>query len=670
MLYQKQSVENEESVRVIRFGSKSLNSWQKSYGPTKLELLGVVTTITDLSSYLRGNKFVVECDHQTLRPLFRNKLIGAVYDRWLTLLQQFNFEVRYKPGSKMQVADALSRCTINTLCDEGESPQENDPYFPYENEEIGNIHFVNSSAMLKCANTEMDCYFGDIEDEGGNDSISVPKSKSLKFCASASSLRKPGRSGNDSISMSKIQDSDTQSTSTTDNIPRGRISRDTYCTSKVDDFVGGNDSVSTQYMKTSSFVNSSGGGKDSISTHTIISDTLIEQNHISDNICTNNIDKENINDTNITCDYNQMQVQNNTYTPGADTVYVVFSISHKLTDLTPEKIKDLQRKDERLLHIINYLDNEDLPKFQKDVRKLLLLAPDYCMIDGLLFHDRNAKSNRTQKMNNQQLVVPYVLISKFIETFHELYLAGHMGISQTIDNISEYFYFHNLPSTVAEYVRTCHECQQRKMTSAHTKSGIISYKTPSEPFQVWQVDLFGHLPITQNGNTYVFTAIDMFSKYLFTVLLPNCDSVTVSQALFQLVCSFGCYDCLISDRGSEFISQCTAELCRLLEIKQNFTPSFIHHCLGLCERTHRTIAERLTPYFQKGRHWDEILPAITFSINGFHSASTKYSPYEVLYGFRPKFPLSVSNITAELGSLHSDFHSYITKQSEMLQPVR
>lgn len=159
MLYQKQSVENEESVRVIRFGSKSLNSWQKSYGPTKLELLGVVTSITDLSSYLRGNKFVVECDHQTLRPLFRNKLIGAVYDRWLTLLQQFNFEVRYKPGSKMQIADALSRCTINTLCDEGESPQENDPYFPYENEEIGNIHFVNSSAMLKCANTEMDCYF-------------------------------------------------------------------------------------------------------------------------------------------------------------------------------------------------------------------------------------------------------------------------------------------------------------------------------------------------------------------------------------------------------------------------------------------------------------------------------------------------------------------------------
>jgi hypothetical protein len=49
------------------------------------------------------------------------------------------------------------------------------------------------------------------------------------------------------------------------------------------------------------------------------------------------------------------------------------------------------------------------------------------------------------------------------------------------------------------------------------------------------MDLFRPLPITQKGNIYVFTTIDMFSKLLFTVPLPNCDSITVSHALFQLV---------------------------------------------------------------------------------------------------------------------------------------
>ena len=51
-------------IRVIRFGSKGLSRWQRSYGPTKLELLGMVNSIMDCAQYLRGNKFYVECDHK------------------------------------------------------------------------------------------------------------------------------------------------------------------------------------------------------------------------------------------------------------------------------------------------------------------------------------------------------------------------------------------------------------------------------------------------------------------------------------------------------------------------------------------------------------------------------------------------------------------------------
>jgi hypothetical protein len=50
-----------ENTRVVRFGSKALNHWHKSYEPTKLELLGVATSIIDCSSYLRSHHFVVEC---------------------------------------------------------------------------------------------------------------------------------------------------------------------------------------------------------------------------------------------------------------------------------------------------------------------------------------------------------------------------------------------------------------------------------------------------------------------------------------------------------------------------------------------------------------------------------------------------------------------------------
>ena len=149
-----------------------------------------------------------------------------------------------------------------------------------------------------------------------------------------------------------------------------------------------------------------------------------------------------------------------------------------------------------------------------------------------------------------------------------------MGRQQSIDNLGENFYFSRLPSIVSDFVRSCPDCQKRKMTKAHTKTRIISYRTPTEPFQVWQMDLFGPLPITQKDNIYVFTAINMFSKLLFTVPLPNCDYITVAHALFQLVCIFGVYDSIISDKGSEFISNCTTELCKLLHIFFKFHPQF------------------------------------------------------------------------------------------------
>ena len=106
-----QTPSHSDDVRVIRFGSKALSRWQKSYGPTKLELHGMVTAVIECSPYLRTKPFILECDHQALKPLFSKQLKGAIYERCIAILQQYNFEIQYKPAKDMQVPDALSRCT-------------------------------------------------------------------------------------------------------------------------------------------------------------------------------------------------------------------------------------------------------------------------------------------------------------------------------------------------------------------------------------------------------------------------------------------------------------------------------------------------------------------------------------------------------------------------------
>lgn len=114
------------------YGSKSLNKWQKSYGPTKLERLGVITAVKDCASYIRGNHVIVECDHQALKPLFFSKSRGAIFDSLLTILVQNDLDIQYKPAGQMVVADALSRCHSNPNMPILEaSPDKHDPHLIY-----------------------------------------------------------------------------------------------------------------------------------------------------------------------------------------------------------------------------------------------------------------------------------------------------------------------------------------------------------------------------------------------------------------------------------------------------------------------------------------------------------------------------------------------------------
>jgi len=144
VLYQ---IHEDGEQHVIRFGSKGLSKWQASYGPTKLELLGVVTSVLDCSPYIRGNHFVIECDHQALRPLFQKQLHGAIYDRWLTILQQFSFDIVYKPAQQMSGPDALSRQeTFPEILHT--SPEEEDPHFQYVPDKPTQIRLISPDHMV------------------------------------------------------------------------------------------------------------------------------------------------------------------------------------------------------------------------------------------------------------------------------------------------------------------------------------------------------------------------------------------------------------------------------------------------------------------------------------------------------------------------------------------
>lgn len=106
---------------VVAFASRGLRGAEKNdsnYSAFKLELLALKWAITEkFKEYLMYSKFTVVSDHNPLRYLVSANL-GAVEQRWVAQLAEYNFEVCYKPGRQNTNADVLSRIPVSTEPDE------------------------------------------------------------------------------------------------------------------------------------------------------------------------------------------------------------------------------------------------------------------------------------------------------------------------------------------------------------------------------------------------------------------------------------------------------------------------------------------------------------------------------------------------------------------------
>ncbi|KAL4100898.1 hypothetical protein QTP88_020923 [Uroleucon formosanum] len=231
---------------------------------------------------------------------------------------------------------------------------------------------------------------------------------------------------------------------------------------------------------------------------------------------------------------------------------------------------------------------------------------------------------------------------QIIYEYHNTPTGGHSGISRTVKRLKLNYQWKNLKKDVKRYIQNCEVCQKNK-THRKTKQPMLITTTVTKAFERICLDIVGPLPITELGNTHILTMQDELTRYALAVALASTDATTVARAFVECcVCIFGIPTSILTDCGTNFLSDVFKNMCKLLDIEKSKTTPWHPQTNGYLERSHKTLKNYLRSFVDKDNNWDKLLCYSTFCYNTTVHTSTDFTPYELLFGRKPNIPSTLT----------------------------
>ena len=247
-----------------------------------------------------------------------------------------------------------------------------------------------------------------------------------------------------------------------------------------------------------------------------------------------------------------------------------------------------------------------------------------------------------------QYVVPDHQVDVMIAEIHNKVLGGHLGVKKTTEKLKARWFRVGWSDAVKKYIRTCDVCQRVK-TSGKRSRALMKSIRPILPLELLTTDIAGPLPTSTGGHTHVLVVCDHFTKFVQIYALKDTQASTIAHCLVEFMLKFGICDSILSDQGKNYQSLLLEAVYELLDVKQLRTTPYHPECDGLSERFIQTMKQMLMCYVNdKGDDWFMFLDQLAFAYNTASQSTTNHTPFELMFGRKPKLPLDLT-MRAALG---------------------
>lgn len=266
-------------------------------------------------------------------------------------------------------------------------------------------------------------------------------------------------------------------------------------------------------------------------------------------------------------------------------------------------------------------------------------------------------------MRRSEPPVPFVpkgkLRATILKIYHDTAANGaHFGRDRTIYKIKTRYFWPSMYKDIKNYVKSCIPCAQSNPRRQKPFGTLRPIKPPEGIWQLVSMDFHGPIsPTSSRGNKYIIALTDILSKFVITKAVRDNTAQTVVRFLKEDVISkFGTPRCVLTDNGTHFTSAVTNELFKKIGTTHLYSTPYHPQTNGQIERYNSTMDAKIATLSNARKtDWDEQLSFVTFNYNSSIHASTKQTPFEMMYGRTSVLPSDIQepNVTLTYDPEHA-----------------